>query len=295
MVRVESLTLPIGDRPLDLRRTLRPLHGQYAQDGWWLAARTPDGPGSLRVRRTKTALIGEAWGDGSGWLLARLGLIAGLDDDPSLFITADPVVSELHRTHPGYRYGRTDLVFPVLITSICAQKVTGGEARNAMRGLIRRFSAPAPGPNERLMLPPNPDAMAEAPYHVFHTLHLEKRRADLVRAVSRSAMQIEALAASSPMDAAKVLESFPGIARWTTAKTLEVSHGDPDQVAVGDFHFKHIVVHHLTGRDRGTDDEMLDLLEPFRPHRGRVIRLLHMLGHEPKFGPRMTPRDITGM
>lgn len=295
MVRVESLTLPIGDRPLDLRRTLRPLHGQYAQDGWWLAARTPDGPGSLRVRRTKTALIGEAWGGGSGWLLARLGSIAGLDDDPSLFVTADPVVSELHRTHPGYRYGRTDLVFPVLVTSICAQKVTGQEARNAMRGLIRTFSAPAPGPNERLMLPPDPDAMAETPYHAFHTLQLEKRRADLVRAVSRSAMRIEALAASSAMHAARVLESFPGIARWTTAKTLEVSHGDPDQVAVGDFHFKHIVVHHLTGRDRGTDEEMLELLEPFRPHRGRVIRLLHTLGHEPKFGPRMSPRDITRM
>jgi hypothetical protein len=40
---------------------------------------------------------------------------------------------------------------------------------------------------------------------------------------------------------------------------------------------------------------MLELLEPFRPHRGRVIRLLHTLGHEPKFGPRMAPRDITRM
>jgi 3-methyladenine DNA glycosylase/8-oxoguanine DNA glycosylase len=145
------------------------------------------------------------------------------------------------------------------------------------------------------MLPPDPDAMAEAPYHFFHTLHLEKRRADLVRAVSRKAGRIDELAASNPMHAAEVLEAFPGIARWTTAKTLEVSHGDADQVAVGDFHFKHIVVHHLTGRDRGTDEEMLELLEPFRPHRGRVIRLLHTLGHEPKFGPRMTSRDITRM
>ena len=95
--------------------------------------------------------------------------------------------------------------------------------------------------------------------------------------------------------AAAHLQSFRGIARWTTAKTLEVSHGDPDQVAVGDFHFKHMVVHHLTGRDRGTDEEMLELLEPFRPHRGRVIRLLHVLGHEPSFGPRLAPRNITRM
>lgn len=295
MVHVESLTIPIEDRPLDLRRTLRPLHGRFADDGWWLPARTPDGPGSLRIRRTRDALIGEAWGEGSSWLLARLGSIAGLGDEPSQFATSDAVVSELHRTYPGYRFGRTDLVFPVLIVSICAQKVTGQEARNAMRGLVRTFSASAPGPNGGLMLPPDPDAMAEAPYYEFHRLHLEKRRADVVRAVSRRAGRIEELALASPAHAAGVLQSFPGISQWTTAKTLEVSHGDPDQVAVGDFHFKHIVVHHLTGRDRGTDDEMLELLEPFRPHRGRVIRLLHTLGHEPKFGPRMTPRDITRM
>jgi hypothetical protein len=56
-----------------------------------------------------------------------------------------------------------------------------------------------------------------------------------------------------------------------------------------------VVVHHLTGRDRGSDDEMIELLEPFRPHRGRVIRLLGLLGNEPKFGPRMPARDITRM
>lgn len=295
MVRVPELRISIEDRPLDLRRTLRPLHGHFADDGWWLAGRTPQGSGSLRVRRTRGEVIGEAWGEGADWLLTRLGSIVGFVDDPSRFVTEHPIVAELHRTHPGDRFGRTDLVFQVLIISVCAQKVTGREAHKAMNGLISKFSAPAPGPNDRLMLPPDPDAMAEAPYHVFHGLHLEKRRADLVRAVSRKARRIDELAASDPLHAARVLESFPGIARWTTAKTLEVSHGDPDQVAVGDFHFKHIVAHHLTGRDRGTDEEMLELLEPFRPHRGRVIRLLHTLGHEPKFGPRMPARDITRM
>jgi 3-methyladenine DNA glycosylase/8-oxoguanine DNA glycosylase len=115
----------------------------------------------------------------------------------------------------------------------------------------------------------------------------------LIRAVSRSAGRIDDLAGAAPEVAEAALGSIPGVGAWTIAKTLEVSHGDPDQVAVGDFHLKHMVVHHLTGRDRGTDEEMLALLEPFRPHRGRVVRLLHTLGHEPKFGPRTTPRDIT--
>jgi uncharacterized damage-inducible protein DinB len=38
---------------------------------------------------------------------------------------------------------------------------------------------------------------------------------------------------------------------------------------------------------------MVELLEEFRPHRGRVARLLHQLGHAPKYGPRTAPRNIT--
>lgn len=267
----------------------------FADDGWWLAARTPDGPGSLHIRRTRKDLIGEAWGFGAGWLLERLDSIAGLDDDPSGFVTDHPVVSRLHRAHPGDRFGRTHLVFRALLTAICGQKVTGQEAADAMRGLRRAFSDPAPGPNQGLRLPPDPARMAETPYHVYHRLHLEKRRADLIRSVSRDAERLDRLRGRSPAEAEAILVSYRGISGWTSAKTLEVSHGDPDQVAVGDFHFKHMVVHHLTGRDRGTDEEMLELLEPFRPHRGRVIRLLHHLGHEPKFGPRLAPRGIRGI
>lgn len=295
MVRVESRTIALDGRPLDLRRTLRPLNGLFADDGWWLAARTPTGVGSLRIRRTRTDLIGEAWGEGSSWLLERLGSIAGLDDDPAGFVTDHPVVAGLHHRHPGERFGRTGLVFRALIAAICGQKVTGQEAAAAMRGLRAHFSDPAPGPRAGLRLPPNPERMAAAPYHIYHRLHLEKRRADLIRLVSRDAVRIDRLAERSPTEAEKMLVSYRGISLWTSAKTLEVSHGDPDQVAVGDFHFKHIVVHHLTGRDRGTDEEMLELLETFRPHRGRVIRLLHHLGHEPSFGPRMAPKDITKM
>jgi 3-methyladenine DNA glycosylase/8-oxoguanine DNA glycosylase len=295
MVRVESRTIALDGRPLDLRRTLRPLHGLYADDGWWLAARAPTGVGSLRIRRTRTDLIGEAWGEGSPWLLERLGSVAGLDDDPSGLVTDHPVVAGLHHRHPGDRFGSTGLVFRALLAAICGQKVTGQEAAAAMRGLRAHFSDPAPGPRAGLRLPPNPERMAAAPYHIYHRLHLEKRRADLIRLVSRDADRIDRLAERSPAQAEKVLTSYRGISLWTSAKTLEVSHGDPDQVAVGDFHFKHIVVHHLTGRDRGTDEEMLELLEPFRPHRGRVIRLLHHLGHEPSFGPRMAPKDITKM
>lgn len=279
--------------PLDLRSTLRPLHGSFAPDGWWKAARTESGPGSLRISRDGDQVVGAAWGPGAAWLLERLDKFVGAEDDPSAFHPVGSLVAELHHRRPGIRFGRTDLVFDALIVAICAQKVTGREAANAIKGLRREFSDPAPGPNSRLRLPPDPSRMAAAPYYDFHELHLEKRRADLLRAVASIAGQIDQLAKATPDRAAHRLRSIPGIGLWTVAETLSVSHGDPDQVPVGDFHIKHMVAHHLTGRDRGTDEEMLELLEPYRPHRGRVIRLLHTLGHAPKFGPRTTPRDIT--
>jgi 3-methyladenine DNA glycosylase/8-oxoguanine DNA glycosylase len=291
---VETIAVPVT-RPLDLRQTLRPLHGWFADDGWWLTARTPDGPGTIRIHRTREEVVGLAWGDGAKWLLDSLGAIAGLDDDPSAFTTDHLLVGELHRRHPGLRFGRTGLVFDALVVAVVGQKVTGSEASSAMRGLRRAFGEAAPGPRLGLSLPPDPERMASAPYWAYHQLHLEKRRADLLRRVANDFATIESAGGQSVAFAATVLERHLGVGPWTVAKTLMVSHGDPDQVEVGDFHAKHIVVHHLTGRSRGTDEEMLELLEPFRPQRGRVVRLLHTLGHEPKFGPKSPPRDITAM
>lgn len=238
-------------------------------------------------------LTGEAWGEASGWILDRLDAIVGLRDDPDNFRPDDSVIAGLHRRNPGLRFGRTGLVFDSLVFAVCAQKVTGREAASAVKGLHRAFSGPAPGPNRDLLLPPDPVEMAEAPYYVYHELHLEKSRADVLRRLARDGVRIDGLADADSSTAAEALRAFRGVGEWSIAETLAVSHGDPDQVPVGDFHVKHLVVHHLTGKDRGTDEEMLELLEPYRPHRGRVIRLLHTLGHAPKFGPRTTPRDIT--
>lgn len=278
---------------LDLRSNLRPLFGRFSSDGWWLTARTTDGPGSLRVSRSRAEIIGDSWGPGGSWMLERLPAITGLNDDPGHFAPEDPLIADLHHRNPGLRFGATGLVFDALVIAVCGQKVTGREAGRAIRGLYERFSEVAPGPNERLRLPPDPTRMAAAPYHHYHEIHLEKRRADVLRNLASHEERISALSAESSEVAAACLRSFQGVGDWSVAETLAVSHGDPDQVPVGDFHIKHLVVHHLTGKDRGTDEEMLQLLEPFRPHRGRVIRLLHTMGHAPKFGPRTTPRDIS--
>jgi 3-methyladenine DNA glycosylase/8-oxoguanine DNA glycosylase len=69
--------------------------------------------------------------------------------------------------------------------------------------------------------------------------------------------------------------------------------GDSDAVNVGDYWLKHVVTFALTGEPRGTDERMLDLLEPWRGQRGRVCRLL-LSGapRPPRYGPRSPLRKL---
>jgi 3-methyladenine DNA glycosylase/8-oxoguanine DNA glycosylase len=279
---------------LDLRATLRPLSlawGRFGADGWWRAFRTPQGPATLRIDRQGDVVRAGAWGDGGDWVLQRLPRLIGLHDDPGSFRPDDGPLARLHRRHRGNRFGSSGLVVEALVFAIVGQKVTGVEAAAGLRGLTKVFSEPAPGPIS-LMLPPAPALMAAAPYHVYHPLGIERRRADLLKLVASRAARLEGLADVDSLEARATLEAIPGVGEWTSAETVTISHGDPDAVSVGDFHLKHQVCWHLAGEPRGTDDRMLELLEPYRPHRGRVVRLLEQAGPYPRYGPRRPVRDL---
>jgi 3-methyladenine DNA glycosylase/8-oxoguanine DNA glycosylase len=72
---------------------------------------------------------------------------------------------------------------------------------------------------------------------------------------------------------------------------MQRSHGDPDAVSVGDYHLAAHVGSALIGR-RVDDDGMLELLEPWRGQRQRVVRLILASGFRTeRHGPRMTIQD----
>jgi 3-methyladenine DNA glycosylase/8-oxoguanine DNA glycosylase len=288
--------------PLDLVLTLRPLVRGPGDPTMRLtrtrahrATRTPDGPAAIAIELAPGEVRAEAWGPGADRALADLPAVLGLDDDPSALVPAHPLVADLVRRLPGLRIGRSGAVMEALVPAILEQKVTGSEASRAFRGLVRAFGEPAPGPLG-LTLPPAPDRMARLPYYGFHPLGVEQRRADTVRRAALRAEWLEAIVGLGPAAAEARLTAVPGIGSWTAAEVVARALGDPDAVSVGDFHLPHLVAWALAGEPRADDARMLELLEPYRGQRGRVIRLLEASGlAAPRFGPRMAPRSIAGI
>jgi 3-methyladenine DNA glycosylase/8-oxoguanine DNA glycosylase len=155
---------------------------------------------------------------------------------------------------------------------------------------VYRLGEPAPGPFDGLLLPPRPERLARLPAWWFHPLGIEGKRARALVAVARVAANSSRLWewARLPLpEVAAKLALVSGIGPWTIGIVMGPVCGDDDAVAIGDYHYPHVVSWNLAGEPRGDDARMVELLEPFRPQRGRVIRLLGLAGRRPPaFGPR---------
>ena len=287
--------------PLDLRRTLAPLsHGRgdptihLAAGRAWLATRTADGPASVALVQRDAELAAEAWGPGAERLLDNVPAMLGLEADSPAIPPGHPLVGQLERRAPGIRIPRSAAVLESLVPAILEQKVTGQEAHRAWAGLIRVHGEPAPGPVEwRLRLGPAPATLGALPYYAYHPFGVEQRRAEVIRRVAARAAWFEAIVDLPLPDAYARLTAVPGIGPWTAAEVGVRALGDTDAVSVGDFHLPNLVAFALAGEARGTDERMLELLEPYRGQRARVVRLLELSGIQaPRYGPRLSGRRI---
>ena len=286
--------------PVDLPLTLGPLrrpHGDPCvrldrSGAWWRATRTPDGPATVRIAVDGAEIEATAWGDGAAWAIAAVPELLGSRDSLDGFEPGRGLVRELHRRMPGLRIGRSNAVFEALLPTVIAQKVIGVQAGASYRALVRRYGERAPGPLP-LFLPPTPALLAATPTYAFHPLGLEARRAGIIREAARRAARLEEALVMNPAEATKRLRAIPGIGAWTAAEVTAVALGDRDAVSVGDFHLANTVAWALAGEPRADDERMLELLEPFAGHRGRVVRLLEAAGiGAPRFGPKLPLQPI---
>jgi 3-methyladenine DNA glycosylase/8-oxoguanine DNA glycosylase len=283
---------------------------RIADGAFWWATRTPTGPATLCLRRDGSELVANGYGPGAGWVVDQADGVAGLRDDLTGFAelaAAHPVVARLAHVHSGLRLAATGRVFPRLLRAVMEQKVTGKEAFRGYAGAVRYFhrttgGEPAPGPVS-LMLPPDPAAVAATPYWAFHPLGVEQKRADALCRAAAVAGRLEECPDAAALTTR--MTAIQGIGPWTAAEVTRSVFGDPDAVSVGDYHTPHTVAWALAGEVRAgsrestpgqlspADQRMLELLEPFRGHRGRVTVLLELGGHgAPRFGPRMPIRSF---
>lgn len=260
----------------------------------WRGVRTPEGTATLRLRARPAdgEVAATAWGDGADWVLESVPAMLGADDDVSGFAPTHPVLADVHRRRPGWRVCRTGLVMEALVPAIIEQRVTGQEALGAFRLLVHRFGerAPGAGADRGLWVQPAAATVRLIPSWEWLRLHVDPQRSRTVVRAAQVAPALERTAGLPPDEVDRRLRSLPGVGVWTSAEVRFRAHGDADAVSFGDYHVAKDVGWALTGA-QVDDDGLAELLEPYRPHRYRVQRLVELAGlRRPRHGPRMAPR-----
>jgi len=286
-------------RKLDLKATwggVSTLHvgvGTQLRDGHGVRAfHTPVGPVELEVLGGDDSVVARAWGDGAQWALDRLPQLLGVDDGTEDFVTDHPLVARLQRQHAGVRHAHAGDVLGLAVQTVFGQLVTGKEAGRAWGGLARAHGARSPGPHQLLMAPPG-DVIARLPRPELVRLGALGKMADTIGRLVRQRSRIDELAWSDLGALAELLSSLRGVGPWTVGMLQMRGLGDPDGVPVGDYHMPNTVAWVLERTPRSDDARMLELLAPFAPFRGRVIRLFEAAGlGAPKYGARQPIRNL---
>jgi endonuclease III len=279
------LGVPLGDPTLraDARAVVR-------------ASRTPAGPATLLVEPSGPGrLRARAWGPGAAVALERAPALLGIDApaprDP--WPRAPARVRSIARRAAGVRLARSESVLALLVPIVLEQLVSGRESSRAFAGLVRRYSAPAPGPFADLWLPLGAAELRAIPAAAFPAFGATPRQAATLLELARRASRVEEAATMDTEAASRRLRAFPGVGIWTAHSALLRGLGHPDAVPLGDYHLPHLVAWALGGERTADDARMLALLEPYRGQRGRLVRwIAHAVPPPARRGPRAALRPI---
>jgi len=303
MARMLSTVYSPAER-VSLSQTLRPLRRGYGDptfqvdaSGIWRTLRTPSGPATMHLAQHSGGVQVRAWGPGAEWAIDGVPELLGAGDDWSgLDLSSSPLLAEARRRNPGLRLLRTRQVFEMLLVAVLEQKVTGHQARQSWRWLLAKYGEPAPGPApERMRVFPSAEVWRRVPSWDWHRSGVGPQRADTIMRAVAVAASLERTVEDGRggPTVERKLRTIPGVGIWTAAETMQRAHGDPDSPSVGDFNVPRLVGWTLAGKPVD-DDGMLELLDPWRGDRQRVVRLIELVGRVPRFAPRITIQDHRG-
>lgn len=251
-----------------------------------LALRTPEGAASVSVVQRGSTLEIQGWGVGARRLVPHLRGILGLEDDPSSFTPQDGEVGRLWRRFKGTHLPKFPRIVDRVVRVTLLQVVTWQEACRSWGRLVRELGEDSPGPLD-VRMPPSIEKLRSTPDYALVALGIRPKQARTILRLAHDASRIEAAAESGAEALATRLGAVAGIGPWTIAYVQGNALGCPDAVLLGDYNLPHTVAYVLAREPRASEQRMLELLDPYRGHRFRVIRLLWMNGvRAPRRGPR---------
>ena len=257
------------------------------------ATSTPEGPGGIALTWDDGPEVGiVGYGPGGRWLTDRAPGLLGRHDDVTGFEPVARPVRDLWRRHRGDRIARTGTLWHDLAWFVVQQRVSRTDAAAQWHRLVTALGTPVQG-LPGLLAPPAPATVARLAYHDLHRCGIERQRADTLLRAAVAVHRLQHLVDGGAEPALSALRDVRGIGPWTAGCLATHTWGAPDEVILGDDGIPSLVAWVLAREPRADDARMLELLEPYRPHRYRVVRLAFLSGERPpRRGPRGRPHDI---
>lgn len=244
------------------------------QDRYAKCSRTPLGPVTLVAWtnvETRATVEVALYGAGASWLAPRLRGVLGLDDDVD-FSPTHPRLVPLRSAFRATRLVRAMSLPELHAILILQQRITFIEAARSWRRMIELAAERAPGPLP-LLVPPGPDQWLALRQPAARALGIDSRRWSALQHAARAAAEVTARA-DDRAALQGALRHLPGTGPWTTGLLLGLGTADADAIVLGDVHLPHEISAFFTDVPIGSDEKMVALLEPFVPHRFRVVRML---------------------
>lgn len=232
-------------------------------------------PQTIEVVRAGTALEVRVFGCYAEELAEETAAGLRQDDGYAEFTTKDTGILRLFRMLPGLRVIRVPWLYDMTCSAILQQRIRTVDAMRDWRRITQRYGAPAP---LGLRAFPRADVLAQVPQFELEQMGIDAKRA---KTLLRFAKELRFVSLRPGMDFAQLRQTLlrvSGIGPWTTETVMGYGAGDMDAAIPGDLHLPRVVCYALAGERTGTDERMMELLEPFRGHRFRIIRLLSASG-----------------
>jgi 3-methyladenine DNA glycosylase/8-oxoguanine DNA glycosylase len=271
--------------PFDLERTFA-LHrfGLYdPTSAWSRVARGvtvrkafvgPQGPCIVELGPTDDGFTVDATGPDASAVLGEFTESVRVDDGYGAFAPEHALLAKLHRALTGMRLVRVPWRFDVAACTVLQQRVTVREAWQQWSRIAKRYGDPIGG----LRAFPSAERVAHMESWRFEQLGVDPKRTRAMIGLARDSCRRGMFAWTDVARVRRHMRANRGIGPWTTEMTLGFAYGDPDALPLADLHLPHLVTWALARERPGSDERMVELLEPYRGHRFRAVRLLLAAG-----------------